>query len=70
MPEPTDSTPTTSSLKARIAALASGQDTVLWAVGFIGVCVLTGMGKLDQEVLKCMVFALAGKAAMAARKEP
>ncbi len=49
-------------LQTKLTEIATSKDTILWAVGFVGVCVLVGMGRLDQEVLKYMVFALAGKA--------
>jgi hypothetical protein len=35
---------------------------VLWAVAFVGVCVLVGLGKLKPETVEYMLFALFGAA--------
>ncbi len=39
------------------------KDDALWAVAFIGVCVLVGMGKLKPETVEYMLFAVVGRAA-------
>lgn len=33
----------------------------LWAVAFIGICVMVGLGKLKPETIEFMLFALLGK---------
>ncbi len=33
----------------------------LWAVAFIGVCVMVGLGKLKPESIEYLLFALLGK---------
>ncbi len=35
----------------------------LWAVAFVGVCTLVGLGKLKPETVEYMLFALVGRAA-------
>lgn len=34
----------------------------LWAVAFVGVCALVGLGKVKPETLEYMLFALVGRA--------
>lgn len=43
--------------------LLQDNDTVLWAMTFVGVCVLVGMGKLESEAVKYMMMAIVGRAA-------
>ncbi len=33
----------------------------LWAVAFIGICIMVAMGKLKPETIEYMLFALLGK---------
>lgn len=49
--------------KAKAAAGADVQRTALWCIAFVTVGVLVGLGKLDPEVLKLMLMAIAGMSA-------
>ena len=40
----------------------------LWAVAFIGVCVLVALGKVETTMLQNLLFALVGGLAMKERK--
>lgn len=40
----------------------------LWVAGFIGVCVLVGLGKLKPETVEYMLFALIGRTAASNKK--
>lgn len=39
------------------------EDSLLWAVSFVGVCVLVGLGKLKPETVELMLFAVIGRKA-------
>lgn len=44
---------------------------ILWAVAFVGVSVLVGLGKLKPETIEYLLFALLGQAALPSnKKEP
>lgn len=48
-------------LRSKAQEFAS--DSVLWAITFVGICILVGLGKLKPETVEYMMFALLGKAA-------
>lgn len=43
---------------------------LLWAVAFVGVTVLVGLGKLKPETIEYLLFALLGQASVPKSKEP
>lgn len=47
-------------MKEQLAKLKDPQ-VVLWAVAFVGVCILVGLGKLKPETIEYLLFALLGK---------
>lgn len=45
------------------------QKVILWAVAFVGVSVLVGLGKLKPEVIEYLLFALLGQASIKDKKD-
>jgi hypothetical protein len=41
----------------------------LWAVAFVGICVMVALGKLKPETIEFMLFALLGKQSERGKKE-
>jgi len=46
-----------------IKRFVQDNDAVLWAVTFVGVCVLVGLGKVKPETIEYMMMAIVGRVA-------
>jgi hypothetical protein len=55
------------SLKSKITATLEDEDSLLWAVAFVGVCVLVGLGKVKPETLEYLLFAVIGRSSKGAK---
>jgi hypothetical protein len=40
----------------------ANNDAALWALAFVGVCVLVGLGKMEAKTVELMVMAIVGRA--------
>lgn len=49
--------------------MLADNDTVLWGVTFIGVCVLVGLGKVKPETVEYMMMAIVGRASLGKRTD-
>lgn len=45
-------------------------DAVLWAMSFVGVCVLIGLDKIKPETLEYLLFAMVGRTVAKKAVEP
>lgn len=47
--------------------ILADNDTALWGVTFVGVCVLVGLGKIKPETVEYMMMAIVGRASLGKR---
>lgn len=47
----------------KIKGVLNDDSVILWVVGFTGVCVLVGLGKLEPKAVEMFIMAIVGRAA-------